>query len=405
MVGNPVLGVTAGPAIAVLPFDNLSGDPQQDYFAEGITGDLITALSQFRELTVIARNSTFRYKASDKDIAQIARELGARYVLRGDVRRGGGQVRINAQLVNAQTGTNIWAETYDRKLSEVFAIQDGITQQVTGQVVSSLQHNLYDQAQRKSPDDITAYDLMLRASRIVETYATKDYPKAHEFLEQAIAIDPGYSRAHATLATLIFNELEVTPRERDAALKRGELHARRAVELGPTDSAAHVALANFYKLTNSTMLEAEAYKALELNPNNANAMAAFGVWFQNAFGLARLKEGADMARRAMRLNPFHPGWYRWATMREAVFTRRYPQALAELSKMELDDGYLWKHVFTAMIQAGLGNRELAAAAAARVLEINPTYSYRWHMDSINMHPSYWKEYRRLIEAAGLPLGE
>ena len=165
-------------------------------------------------------------------------------------------------------------------------------------------------------------------------------------------------------------------------------------------------MSRYYRFSgNPEMFEVEAYRALALNPNDPEAIASFGVDFQTVFGMEKLIEGADMARRAMQLNPYHPGWYRWATMREAVFQERYEDSLAELNQMNMDDADVWKHVFTAMNHAGLGNDEAAAAAAARVLKVKPDYSYHWHMENTKMHPSYWDAYRRLIQAAGLPMGE
>jgi adenylate cyclase len=405
---NPKLVEPVTPSVAVLPFANLSDHPGQDFFTDGISGDLITALSQYHELTVFARNSTFHYQDKDLSAAEIANELGARYVVEGDVRRQGDRVRVSAQLLDTETATSLWAESYDRELNDIFAVQDDITQQIIARMLPSLRQDIVNRARRKAPADITAYDLVQRALFAWDSDESPEfYTGAHELMEKALTIDPNYARAHALVANLYI--VQVTQgwvEDREEAMNLALKHAERAVELDPGDAYGHRMMSRYYRFSgNSEMFEVEAYRSLALNPNDAETLADIATDLQTVFGMEKLVEGADMARRAMQLNPYHPGWYRWATMREAVFQERYEDSLADLNQMNMDDADIWKHVFTAMNYAGLGNEEATADAASRVLEVRPDYSFQWHMENTKMHPSYWDAYRRLIEKAGLPLGE
>jgi TolB-like protein len=188
------------PSIAVLPFANMSGDPEQDYFVDGMVEDIITGLSRIKWLFVIARNSSFAYKGKSPDIRRIGRELGVRYVLEGSVRKAAGRVRITGQLVEAETGRHVWAERYDRALDDVFALQDEITMSVVGAIEPSLRRAEIERVRRKRPEHLDAYDLVLRATPFVETAMAGDASHALPLLERALALEPDYALAHGHAA-------------------------------------------------------------------------------------------------------------------------------------------------------------------------------------------------------------
>jgi adenylate cyclase len=403
---HPPLALPDKPSIAVLPFDNLSGDSEQQYFVDGLTEDVITALSHNRELFVIARNSSFKYKGEAVDVATVARELGVRYVVEGSVRRAGERVRVTAQLIDAATAGHLWAETYDRELSDIFAVQDDLTSQITVRVGAAVEELGTTRAQRKAPEDMTAYDLVLRARKSAAAPNRESYAHDRELLERAVELDPTYVRAHANLALLyvLENNAGVSPIP-DPVARAGEA-AKRAVELDPSDAKARYALAMYrYYNGDRELFEIEAKRALALNPNDAEALQNIGLGLQHAFGMDRLAEGAAMARRAMRLNPRHEGWWRWATWREYYLTGRYQEALAELNKMDNPDDYLWDQGARAWIHGHLGNEAAARAARDKVLEINPDYTLAWHLAIFKVHESYHPAYIESARKAGLPLGD
>ena len=203
---RPALSLPDKPSIAVLPFHNLSGDPEQDYFADGMVEDIITGLSRIKWLFVIARNSTFAYKGRAVDVKQVGRELGVRYVLEGSVRKAADRVRITAQLIEAATGAHVWAERYDRKSDDIFALQDEITLAVVGAIEPSLRRAEIERVKRKRPDSLDAYELVLRAQADVESGDPARAPKALPLLQRALALDPSYALAHGyrRRATFVF---------------------------------------------------------------------------------------------------------------------------------------------------------------------------------------------------------
>ena len=188
------------PSIAVLPFANLSGDPEQEYFVDGVVEDIITGLSRIKWLFVIARNSSFAYKGKSPDIRQVGRELGVRYVLEGSLRKLGPRVRITAQLIDASSAAHVWAERYDRPIGDIFELQDEITLNVVGAIEPSLRQAEIERAKRKRPDSLDAYDLYLRAMPLAATAMPEDADKALQLLERAVALDPEYAVAHALIA-------------------------------------------------------------------------------------------------------------------------------------------------------------------------------------------------------------
>jgi TolB-like protein/class 3 adenylate cyclase len=246
---KPALPLPDKPSIAVLPFENLSGDPRQERLADGITEDIITDLSRFRELFVIARNSTFVYKGKPTDVRQIARELGVQYVLEGSLQTDGDQVRITAQLIDATTGNHVWSERYGRPLDDIFAVQDEVTQQIVGTLGGywgRLAEAGREAARRKPPESLQAYDYYLLGIEHKHRFTLEDNKKAQELLNKAIALDPTFSRAYAALAFTYVAEIDNGWSEsREQTMANWLDAAQSAVALDRSDGEAHAALA-FY---------------------------------------------------------------------------------------------------------------------------------------------------------------
>ncbi len=291
------------PAIAVLPFTNMSGDPEQEYFSDGISEDIITALSKLRWFFVIARNSSFIYKGKSVHLKQIAGDLGVRYVLEGSVRKGGDRVRITAQLNDVTTGSHLWAERYDRDLADVFAVQDEITEAIVAAIEPQLYAAENFRAQRKAPDSMDAWDLVMRALSHYWRVTRQDNVVAQALLEKAIAIDPSYGQALGVLATsYIFTAhmgwADVTA---ESAAERAAL---AAIRTDSEDPWAHAALGYIYLLARRFEDSLAEYElALRLNPNFSLAQAFYGVSLCYS---GRWQEGDEAARRALRLSPRDP---------------------------------------------------------------------------------------------------
>src|SRR5262245_63467214 len=275
---HPVLGMPEGPAIAVLPFVNLSGDPQQEYFSDGLTEDLMTELSRTSgDLRVLARNTTFQYKGKAEDISKLGRELGVRYVLEGSVRRTGDDLRITAQLIDAETGAHIWADKFDRKMADIFIVQDEIEGRIVAKIAGgfgAIENTEAESASRKNPEQIQAYDLVLRAHAEMWLWTHESFRSARELLNQAIAIDPENARARREIAWLavvgLINRLEQTP----VPPKDIVAQASKAVLLDPSDGRAHmVAAAAYYFNKQLDLFEHEAQLAMALAPYDAETLA------------------------------------------------------------------------------------------------------------------------------------
>ena len=273
------LPLPAKPSIAILPFANMSGDPEQEYFSDGISEDLITALSRVRWLFVIARNSSFTYKGKHTDVKQVGRELGVRYVLEGSVRKGGSRVRITAQLIDATSSAHVWAERFDRELADIFAVQDEITERIAAAIEPELARAELERSRRKPPESLDAWDLYQRGLWHIWQFNAEDNAAARKLFERATALDPGFSPFFAALSlcrllehTLTFRPME--ERSIDAALEI----ARHAVALDDKDAVAHAVLGRaFAALGDHEGAIAELGQAVRLNPNLALAHYGLGL--------------------------------------------------------------------------------------------------------------------------------
>jgi TolB-like protein/cytochrome c-type biogenesis protein CcmH/NrfG len=292
------------PAIAVLPFTNLSGEPEQEYFSDGISEDIITALSKLRWFFVIARNSSFIYKGKAVHMKQVAEELGVRYVVEGSVRKEGGRVRITAQLNDVATGAHLWAERYDREIADVFAVQDEITENIVAAIEPKLYAAESFRAQRKPPDSMDAWDLVMRALSHYWRVTRQDSVVAQALLEKAIAIDPNYGQALGLLATSYMFTAHMGWLDPTAAIPLAERAALDAIRADSEDPWAHNALGHvhlFARRFEDSLAEFET--ALRLNPNFSLAQGYYGLSLSYS---GRWREADEAARRAQRLSPRDP---------------------------------------------------------------------------------------------------
>ncbi|MEA2982018.1 MAG: hypothetical protein QOF09_3841 [Alphaproteobacteria bacterium] len=374
---SPVLPLPDRPAIAVLPFTNMSGDPEQEYFSDGISEDIITALSKLRWFFVIARNSSFIYKGKSVHLKQIADELGVRYVLEGSVRKGGDRVRITAQLNDVATGSHLWAERYDRGLADVFAVQDEITEAIVAAIEPQLYAAENFRAQRKAPDSMDAWDLVMRALSHYWRVTRQDNVVAQALLEKAITIDPNYGQALGVLATSYIFTAHMGWAD-TAAERMAEQAALAAIRADSEDPWAHAALGYIDLLARRFDDSLAQYElALRLNPNFALAQAFYGVSLCYS---GRWQEGDEAARRAQRLSPRDPfsGVYYGIRAYAQFLGRNYNEAmqLAREGLRQRSDFVGAHRVLTAA--AGMaGQKDVAKAALLELRRAQPNISRAW----------------------------
>ncbi len=351
------------PSIAVLPFSNMSGDPEQDYFSDGITEDIITELSRFREFDVIARNSSFLFKGRFVKVQDVRRELGARYVVEGSVRKSGDRVRVTTQLIDAETGTHIWADRYDRQLHDIFAIQDEVTEAIVARVADRLRGAGISRS--RSMRSITAYDLVLQSRPYRTEWTLAASQKAEELLRQAIAMDANSAQAHAALAFVLAGEYEEGwVNDPDATLCEALAVAKQAVANDDSDGYTHASLAYVLHLTRDFELAAhEANTALSLNPNHANIIMTCG-WIAIVLGDPEM--GIKHIQRARQLNPYMPGFDLCALGTAYFQAKRYQEAIDVISQVA--DPPLWSYKELAACHAYLGQKENARRNLKKFLE-------------------------------------
>jgi TolB-like protein/Tfp pilus assembly protein PilF len=370
--GAPYIAAASGrPSIAVLPFANLSGDPEQQYFSDGITEDIITELARFNQLHVVARNASFRHRGTDLDLMRVGRELAADYLLEGSVRKLGPRIRITAQLIEAKTAHHLWAEKFDRDQEEIFAVQDEVVRTIVATLFGRVQAAGLEGLLRKPPASLSAYECVLRADAL--PFDDSDaWREARRLYDRAIALDPGYARAYA-LSAINYNlvwerEGHDTPHPLlDAALD----HALKAVALDANDSVCHNALGVIYLNRRAHHLSEHHFqRAVQLNPNRATLMASYG-WHCAYAG--RPQEGIERFKEARRLDSFYQtSWY-WSGLAGAQFiARQYAEAIATFERSAKLG--LWSRCYLAASHAHAGNREQARRGAAEILRQNPDFS-------------------------------
>jgi adenylate cyclase len=366
------------PSIAVLPFTNISGDPEQEYFADGISEDIITGLSKLRWFFVIARNSSFAYKGKTIDVKRVARELGVRYVLEGSVRKGGNRVRISAQLIDAATGNHIWADHYDGELTDVFALQDEITKKVVAAIEPRLLEAEGIRSQNRSPDDLGAWEMVIQANSLFWRLTKNDIEAAIALLKRAVEHYPDYAPAHSMLAFVLLISHYLGWRLIGPQLQQAATLAGRAAELDDSDPWAHLALGFGAFLKRQTNVAAEEFRrALALNPNFAAAHGYLG------FALAvdgQTEQASAHLEEAIRMSPHDPQNTIFNTGLAVAhyLAGRYPEAV-KYSRKTLQQ----RSAFTAGYRihcaslAQNGQIDEAREALARLKEMHPDLSIAW----------------------------
>jgi adenylate cyclase len=361
------------PSIAVLPFDNMSGDPSQGYFSDGITENIITNLSRFRDLAVIARNSSFAYKGKSPNVSLVSRELGASFVLEGSVQRAGATVRITAQLIEGATGRHLWADRYDRNVEDIFAVQDEVTETIVGTLASAyggrLRKAWEGRKQAGGGRNFRAFDCFLRGLQSFDHFTKEDVARARGHFLEAIDIDPGYAKAHAKLAWTYMVDVGFgwTDSPEDSLASALD-SANKSIAHDDDEAWGHWALAGYHVNTGQHDLAlAEFDRAFALNPNDADVMTDM-AWCLSYSGRAR--DGLDLANKAMRLNPHYPEWY--VAQRGAIYfdAERYADAIATLEKLRSIDT-ISVRLYLAASHAALGHSADALKAVQRVLEMDP----------------------------------
>src|SRR6266852_5497 len=399
---SPALTLPDKPSIAVLPFTNLSEDPQEEYFSDGITGDIITALSRSPDLFVIDRASTFSYKGKPIGVQQVRRELGVKYVLEGGVQKAAGQLRVTAQLVDATSGAELWAERYDRPLQDVFSVQDELVRRIV--TTMGLQLVLWDRTglQRvRGTDNLEAYDYDLRGWEYFFMVTREGFPKAREMFEKAIELDPKYAEAYAGVGLTYYFEAIYQWSGGSQALDNAYQTAQKAIALNDSEPWAYMLLGNL-DLTKRHYDQAigEGQRAVSLAPN-----LTYGYFWLSRILVysGRPKEAVVAAEKGMRLNPRHPEYCLTQVGLAYLSMGRFKQARSIFEETfaitpNQPAGYMLK----AIADVELGRSDDARAEAAEVLRLSPHYSLAtWQQDYPLKDPALQERWRVDLRKAGL----
>jgi len=388
------------PSIAVLPFENLSKDKSQDYIADGMTEDIISALARFKQLFVIARNSTQTYKGKAVKVQQVAEELGVRYVLEGSMEIIKDRIRVTAQLIDAIAGTHLWVERYDRPLTDVFEVRDELTRKLVASLAGKLERAEMAKASLQHPDSLDAYGLYSRAYELFFRYTPSDNAKARELAEKAIALDPKYGGAYRVLAWTHYNDWTfgwLPGKPKESYQKALDL-AYKAVGLDPRDGYARCSL-GYFLLYGSKFDEAAAEfeEALKANPNDAHLIALSAEFYAD---VGRPEEAIRRIKEAMRLNPNYPDWYLWQ-LGWAQYQAHNYQGAVETFRKASSIGEARAYLAASLAQ--LGRMEEAHVEAEKYLKDNPSFSATY---AGNTTPFlHGKDRQHLVEGfikAGLP---
>ena len=371
------------PSIAVLPFANMSGDAEQEYFADGVTEDLITALSRIRWFFVIARNSTFAYKGGSTDVRRIASELGVRYVIEGSVRRSGNRVRITAQLIDGLSGKSQWANRYDRDLEDVFALQDELTETIVGAIEPELGKAERARVRTKRPDNMDAWDLYQRGMAHLYRYTKSDLAQARKLFDQALTLDANMGAAYSAKAEayyygVVYGHADTPERDREDALSA----ATRAVALDDEDAAAHCTLGRVHYMRGEHDLAIpELELAIELNPSFA--LAHYGLGAAMVFS-GRAPEAEAHLVSAIRLSPYDPNMGSFLVrMADAhLFMRQHDHAVDWARKALRQPSFQWSRYAVLLSALGhLGRADEAQSVLADVANQRPDFSVRFVRDT------------------------
>ena len=392
------------PSIAVLPFQNMSGDPDQEYFADGMVEEIITGLSRIKWLSVISRNSTFIYKNKPAPIKEVADKFGVRYVLEGGVRKSGNRIRVTAQLIDGKSDAHLWAEQYDRVLEDVFALQDEITMCVVGAIEPSLRKAETDRIKRQRPTNLNAYDLVLRSLPFVLGHIPKDSEVAIPLLQDALKLQPDYAAAHAFLGRCFHHRYAragLRAEDRVAAIQ----HARAAITYGSDDATALATAAHVIALIEHDAVTALRLfdRALELSNSNVFALnfsAIILAW------MGKIELAIERAQLALRLSPFDFYNFRahHASAIAYFYSERYAEALdAAQSAVHANSRFSIAHAVLAAALLRTGHAKEAKTAAQNVLLHEPTFSIHGvRLVAGGLKPAVFKPFADAWRELGLP---
>jgi adenylate cyclase len=391
------------PSIAVLPFNNLSGDPEQEYFADGISEDLTTDLSRISGLFVVARNSSFAYKGRSVDLRTVATELGVRYVLEGSVRRSGNQIRINAQLVDGRDGGHVWAERFDGSLADVFELQDEVNRRIVAALEVELTAADMERFESVETTNIEAYDQLLRGIEEYNRFTAESVAHSRVFFERAIALDPDYARAYANIALTHSTEVNFQwAADRQKSIRLGLEFAEKALALDASIPQIYLTRSILYlsQRQHSTALEA-AQRTIEVHPNYADGQATL-AFIQSYSG--QFEAALESIGRARQINPQGTGVYLDVEGRTLFLLRRFEEAISVLEQaLERNTGFDRIHLHMAATLAEFGRLEDAAWSIDEVLAISPETSLsREQEESLYQNESDIEFYLEALRKAGLP---
>ena len=374
------------PSIAVLPFDNLSGDAEQEYLADGITENIITALSKIPEILVISRNSVFTYKDKPIKVQQVGQDLGVRFVLEGSIRKADNRVRITGQLFDSTTGHSLWADQYDRDLEDLFAVQDEITMHIASALQVELTDGEQAQVRLRSTNNLQAWGYAVKGYSLYERITEDDNAKARELFERAVELDPEYAWAWTMIGFTYFIDGRYGwQRPREESAKKVNEYAQKALKLDDSIPDAHALFANTY-LWRGELDEAIEIleKSISLAPNAAENHAILGMYYRFD---GRFEDSIRMTEKAIRLHPYYPDWYLYNLEYDYYYLGQHEKAIVlakkHLKLIESRGGTdkFWQHLILAQNYIRLGKDEEARYHAAEGLRQNPEYTFKWERES------------------------
>jgi adenylate cyclase len=390
------------PSIAVLPFENLSGDPKQDYLCDGLTDQISSTLSRFRTLFVISSSSTSTYKGKPVKIQKVAEDLGVKYVLEGSVQSSADRIRITAQLIDATTGHHIWSQRYDREQKDIFAIQDDITLEITkalqADIMSGEQARIWT---KNSTTNLEAWEKWLQGDEYFFRFTKEDNATARRLFEEVIVLDPEYAFAYVMLGWTYYMDARFGwVDSRAESIKMADKYAQKGMELNDTLDNAHLLMGSVYFLQGQhEKAIAEVERAIALNPNGANNYNGLAMMVG---ALGRWDESIQLAKKAIRLRPFAPAFYYYTLGRAYFMTGQLDESITPVKKaINVSPNYLPAHVLLAACYSSLDRHAEAAAAADEVLRINPQFTLEAYAKIMNFKKADIERYLAALRKAGL----